>query len=80
MNQKNILKNLNSLPPAAKQQVLDYIEFLLARYGSQTETEKTSSSSLSSESFIGMWRDRTELADSSRWVRETRDKEWRKRV
>jgi hypothetical protein len=28
------------------------------------------------EPFIGMWRDREDMADSSEWVRTTRQLEW----
>lgn len=28
------------------------------------------------EPFIGMWRDREELSDSSQWVRQVRVQEW----
>ena len=28
------------------------------------------------EPFVGMWRDREDMADSSEWVRTTRQREW----
>lgn len=32
--------------------------------------------SLTLEPFVGMWRDRDDMADSVRWVREIREREW----
>jgi hypothetical protein len=31
---------------------------------------------LQNEKFIGMWRDREEMTDSSAWVRKVRESEW----
>ncbi len=35
--------------------------------------------SLKDEPFVGMWRDREDLVDSSAWVRTTRQREWTRR-
>ncbi|NJL23053.1 MAG: hypothetical protein HC895_23090 [Leptolyngbyaceae cyanobacterium SM1_3_5] len=32
--------------------------------------------SLRDEAFIGMWRDRPEMEDSSQWVRNLRQQQW----
>lgn len=34
---------------------------------------------LREEPFVGMWRDREDMADSNEWVRETRQREWTRR-
>jgi AbrB family looped-hinge helix DNA binding protein len=31
---------------------------------------------LKEEPFVGMWQDREDMADSSEWVRRTRQREW----
>jgi len=31
---------------------------------------------LENEPFVGMWQDREDLADSSQWVRQLRQREW----
>ena len=31
---------------------------------------------LKEEPFVGMWRDREDMADSSEWVRKLRQREW----
>lgn len=33
--------------------------------------------SLRDDEFVGMWRDREDLANSSGWVRELREREWK---
>ncbi|HEX3552513.1 MAG TPA: AbrB/MazE/SpoVT family DNA-binding domain-containing protein [Thermoanaerobaculia bacterium] len=35
--------------------------------------------SLKDEPFVGMWRDREDMADSSEWVRTARQREWTRR-
>ncbi len=63
-----------ALPPESRQQVIDFIAFLRAR--ATASTSKTSRrTKLADEPFIGMWRDRQDLNDSTAWVRETRRRE-----
>jgi AbrB family looped-hinge helix DNA binding protein len=31
---------------------------------------------LQEEPFVGMWRDREDMADSTQWVRQAREREW----
>ncbi len=40
------------------------------------QDEKSSLTPLEDESFVGMWQDREDLADSSPWVRQLREEEW----
>ncbi|MCA9924761.1 MAG: hypothetical protein KC419_27455 [Anaerolineales bacterium] len=76
MNQEQIWQELSALPPVARQQVIDFIAFLRGRY-TQTETDSEQvQSSLQDEPFIGIWRDYEAMADSGKWVRETRNREW----
>jgi hypothetical protein len=37
---------------------------------------ETTSPNLRDEPFIGMWKNREEMQDSSQWVRNTRQQEW----
>jgi hypothetical protein len=76
MNRKLLLEKLTELPEAAQQQVLDYIAFLHTRYGIKQNEPPIPASDLSSEPFVGMWRDRSDMQDSTRWVRESRQSEW----
>lgn len=73
---QELLDEFFSLPAEAQRQVLDFIAFLRQRY---TVIEPASGSldiDLISDSFIGMWRERQDLSDSTAWVRSVRETEW----
>ncbi len=74
MTRNEVLEKFKTLPPEAQKQVLDYIAFLETRY--RPTKKKPSSVQISEEQFIGMWRGRVDLRDSSRWVRDVRKTEW----
>jgi len=77
MEKQNILKDYDKLPPEAQKQVLDYIAFLQTRYRTISNTKKNKpKAGLAEESFIGIWRNREEMQDSSAWVRKIRASEW----
>lgn len=79
MQQEDLWRQLTTLPPEAQQQVIDFIAFLHTRYASTHASETAKRTRLASEPFIGMWRDRKDLQDSSAWVRNIREREWVKR-
>ena len=76
MNQKTVWQDFSNLPPEAQRQVLDFIAFLQARYVSPRSRKNVKPTKLAKEAFIGMWRNRDDLRDSSAWVRNTREREW----
>jgi AbrB family looped-hinge helix DNA binding protein len=45
----------------------------------KTHPAKPKRKSLKDEPFVGMWRDREDMTDSSEWVRATRQREWTRR-
>lgn len=72
-----MLKDFETLPPDAQQQVADFITFLKSRYPANKPTNKKSlRQPLAQEAFIGMWRNRQDMQDSTQWVRDLRRKEW----
>lgn len=75
MNQKSIWQQLLSLPPEAQKQAADFIAFLQLRYASGP-VRKARAGKLSKEAFVGIWRNRRDLRDSARWVRDLRKQEW----
>ena len=75
MNRDEILQDIDTLPPDAQQLVIDFIAFLQTRYQRPGRT-KSRSTSLTSESFLGIWRDREDMTDSTGWVRQIRKSEW----
>ncbi|MBK9009142.1 MAG: DUF2281 domain-containing protein [Anaerolineae bacterium] len=70
-----ILEDIQNLPPEAQKQVSDFVAFLKARY-SEVSRKKSKRGKLEDEPFIGMWKDREDMRDSVRWVRESREREW----
>ena len=64
------------LPPEAQQQVLDYVTLLKQRYMSPRPRKTLKRTALANESFIGIWRNRKDLQDSTGWVRAVRESEW----
>jgi hypothetical protein len=67
--------DISSLPPEAQKQIQDFVANVKARYTSASKL-KTRRGLLTDEPFIGMWRGRDDLQDSTAWVREVRRQEW----
>ncbi len=77
MTNEEILREINSLPIEAQRQIEDFVRFLRQRYQSSSRSE-TAKTDLAAEEFIGMWRDREEMQDSTNWVRNVRQSHWGK--
>jgi len=76
MDTVNIVRDIASLPPEAQKQVIDFVAFLKARYPTTQPVRKTRRTRLADEPFIGMWRNREDMQDSTAWVRSLRRHEW----
>lgn len=76
MSHEEFLKEFDSLPPEGQRQVASFIALLRERYSRSKSGEEAETSSLAQDSFIGMWRDREDMQDSSAWVRKLREREW----
>lgn len=77
MTNEEILREINSLPLEAKRQLEDFVSFLRERYKS-SPPKNAPTSDLETEAFVGMWRDREDMRDSSAWVRHIRQTHWSK--
>ncbi len=75
MDQDKVWREFAKLPPEAQQQVADFIAFLSTRY-KRARRKTGRPTSIADEPFIGMWRDREDMQDSSAWVRSVREREW----
>ncbi|NCP15801.1 DUF2281 domain-containing protein [bacterium] len=75
METPQLFQEIASLPPEAQQQLQDFVAFLKARYPTMSSA-KARRPKLADEPFIGMWRDRKDMADSTTWVRQLRQREW----
>jgi hypothetical protein len=78
MEATNLLRDIGLLPPEAQKQVSDFVAFLKLRYPIAQDARKVKLTQLADEPFIGMWRDREEMQDSSAWVRRLRESDWRR--
>lgn len=76
MTDEELLREISALPPEAQREVEEFIVYLRQRYEHQRRDLQRENSSLHEEGFIGMWRDRDEMKDSSAWVRGIRESEW----
>lgn len=79
MDMEKILEDISALPPFAQREVFDFIASLKIRYVSEAPggtKDEAEEALLESEPFVGMWRDRSDMANSSRWIRNLRQTEW----
>lgn len=76
MEEKTVLTQYASLPPNAQQQVRDFIRFLQSQYKSTSRSRVQPTTKLTDEEFIGIWKNRADMQDSTAWVRETRKTHW----
>ncbi|MCR9131929.1 MAG: DUF2281 domain-containing protein [bacterium] len=73
MSEKEIIKQLKKLPSEAQREAADFVEFLSEKYLQQPEeTDSPKKKSILESSFRGMWKDRKEMQDSTKWVRDLR--------
>jgi hypothetical protein len=72
MDIAKIAREMASLPPEAQKQIVDFLAFLKTQYPSAPAAKKGKRSRLTDEPFIGMWRDREDMQDSTAWVRHQR--------
>ena len=68
-----VWRKFEKLPLLAKQQVVELIMFL-SEQGDRSGTARRGD--FRKKGFVGMWKDREDMKDSSSWVREVRTKEW----
>ena len=76
METERIIVDITNLPPQAQRQVADFIDFIRTRYQTP-DTQPSKQTNLANEPFIGIWKDRQDMQDSSAWIRERRKSEWR---
>jgi len=77
MTSEDMLREINALPIETQRQIEDFIAFLRMRNKSALQAENAEAD-LASEEFIGIWRDREDLQDSTDWIHNTRQSHWRK--
>ncbi len=76
MTDEEMLREIDSLPLEAQRQIKDFIAFLRERYKDSPALKIAPLADLETEGFVGMWRDREDMRDSTAWVRNVREKHW----
>lgn len=77
MSESAVSKKIKRLPPEAKKQALDFVDFLYERYADKESKESMSTGqSISESSFFGLWKYRKDIQDSTTWVKKIRKTEW----
>lgn len=74
MTNEELLREIDSLPPEGQRLVESFLAFLRQRYAPPVAA--SGDVPLQDENFIGMWRDQSELCDSTGWMRGVRETEW----
>ena len=70
MVKKELIKQLEKLPPEAQQEAADFVDFLSKKY--LRKGDASSQKSILDSPFRGMWKNREDLKDSTQWVRNIR--------
>lgn len=78
MSEATVSKKIKKLPPEAKKQAQDFVDFLYERYVKGKKTKKSDTKSIADSPFFGIWKDREEMKDSTDWVRNVRRSQWPK--
>ena len=76
MQKEKVWLEFNALPPDAQYLVSEFMAFLRTRYQQGDVIRKSQATPLLEEPFIGMWKDREEMKDSTAYVRNLRQREW----
>ena len=76
MTNEELLKEITSLPPDAKQIVEDFIIYVRTKATDGAAKTTKKKRPLREEPFFGMWADREDMADAVEWVRKIRREQW----
>lgn len=76
MSESSLSKKISQLPPEARKQALDFVDFLYQRYVKSDSPKKSRRKSITESPFFGMWKDREDMQDSEEWVRNIRKSQW----
>ncbi|WP_272117091.1 hypothetical protein [Spirulina major] len=71
---KTLTNEILELSPEAQIMVAEFVHFLKAK--AQQETPTVTPLNLENHDFVGMWSDRSEMQDSSQWVKNIRQDQW----
>ena len=76
MTLEELLHELKSLPTEEQRQVEEFVVFLKERYKKSQSNRLSKQIALTEEAFVGMWKTREDIQDSTEWVQNLRKNEW----
>lgn len=76
MNSESLIEKIESLSKNDKRKVFDFIEFLNSRKKRAKISQQKKITELENEQFVGIWENRTDMQDSTRWVKKIRQTDW----
>ncbi len=76
MSRRELISVLDTLPPEARQQVVELIAALKKQHEVTRRQNRQNGTDPARQPFLGMWRDRDDMKDSRAWVRRMRQREW----
>ena len=76
MTNEEMLYEINALPLEAQRHLADFILTLREHYQSSPAANPVATSPSTTEEFVGMWRDRDDMQDSTAWIRTIRQSHW----
>ncbi|MBN1351926.1 DUF2281 domain-containing protein [candidate division KSB1 bacterium] len=76
MDIKTLIEDFKILPEPAQKELVDFMAFLKLRYTKPSKPAESLKTQLLEEPFLGMWKNRADLKDSTAWIRSIRKKEW----
>ena len=79
MSEKELIKRIKKLPTEAQQEAADFVEYLSQKHIQQPiDSSSSKKKSILESSFRGMWKNRKDMQNSTKWVRELRKSRWAK--
>ena len=76
MRSEVLEEKFESLSNNDRKEVLDFIDFLRNKKGRLRKRRQNIIESIENEKFIGIWKNRADMKDSSAWVRNLRKTDW----
>jgi mRNA-degrading endonuclease RelE of RelBE toxin-antitoxin system len=76
LSEITVSKKIKRLPPAARKQAQDFIDFLYQKYASEPRKKPSDKQRISDSPIFGMWKLKEEMEDSTEWVRNVRKSQW----
>jgi len=77
---EKIWDEFKQLPYEAQCQVKDFIAFLRKRNQIRAAGQPAPLGPVSTEPFVGIWRNRDDMKDSGEWVSKLRQHEWNNNI